>query len=174
MFSKVFFGLLAAGSVLAAPGGDSGSWGGEAECSTSCTTELCTQSSVYQKTTEVYETKTIYYPVTNWVPSKYDVTKTLTSTSTKQIVTSTPYTTVIWQPVTTETCIEVPYTSVCEEETKVAQVTSSATVSVCTEETAVPYTTQWVETSTTCATITAPAGGWGQGGWGGSSSAAGW
>jgi hypothetical protein len=174
MLSKAIFTLLAVGSALAAPGGGSDSWGEGEECQTTCTTELCTQSSVYQKTTEVYETKTVYYPVTNWVPSTYDYTKTLTSTSTKQIVTSTPYTTVIWQPVTYETCIEVPYTSVCEETTKVAQVTSSATLSVCAEETAVPYTTQWVETLTSCATVY-PSASWGQGGWGGSSSAkAGW
>lgn len=176
MLSKVILTLLAATSALAAPGGSGDSWGGEEECSTTCSTELCTESSVYQKTTAYEETKTIYIPVTNYATKTWAETKTYTSTETKTITTSTPYTTVIWQPYTTVSVCEEPYTTVCDESSVYPVYTSSATVSICTEETVVPYTSAWVETSTYCSTITqAPSSSWGNGGntWG-TSTASGW
>jgi len=162
MLSKIFFSLLAAGSALAAPGGG---WGDNGqECYTTCSTELCTQSTVYQKTTEVYETKTMYQPVTNYYPSTYAYTKTYTTSSASKVVTQKPYTTVIYQPYTYETWVAYPYTSVCYETKTVPAVTSSAYASVCTEQKVYPYTTAWVETQTTCNTVyPKETGGWGKG-----------
>jgi len=163
MFSKIFLTVIAATSVLAAPGG--GDWGsGYNQPSVSCSTSYCTSSSVYQQPTTIIESKTVYVPYTTYSESQYVETKTYTKTETSYITTSTPYVTTIWQPVTTSTVIEVPYPSVCTEETQVPVVTSSASVSVCTETSEVPYTTQWVETETICTTVA---------GWG-SSKSAGW
>jgi hypothetical protein len=149
MLSKIIFALAAASVALAAPGGY------EPDCYTTCYTELCTESTVYQKTTQYYSTKTIWQPVTNYVPSTYAYTKTYPGSKTSWIVTSTPvtYTTVIYKPVTYNTVVPEPSTSVCTEVTTVPVVTSSAYASVCTEESVYPYTAAWVETQTTCSTV---------------------
>jgi hypothetical protein len=154
MLSKIFFGLAAATAAFAAPGEAGGSWDNGADCYTTCSTELCSQSTVYQKTVPYYETNTQYQPVTKYVPSVYQYTQTLTSSSKVYKTTSTAYTTVIYKPYTYETWEAVPYTSVCAETKTVPVVTSTPYASVCTEYSTFPYTSAWVETSTYCSTVT--------------------
>jgi hypothetical protein len=170
MISSILITFVAAVSTaLAAPGYSEGdSWGNKAY--TTCSTSLCTSSSVYTQPTTIYETNTVYVSYTSYSESYVYETKTLTSTETKTITTSTPSVITTWIPVTTESLCEVPYTSVCTEETKVPYTTSSASVSVCPITSGVAYTTAWVATETVCST------GWSQGGWGNShsSKAGGW
>jgi len=156
MLSSILITFVAAAStVLAAPGGGD-DWGSKAY--TTCSTSLCTSSSVYTVPTTIYETSTIYIPYTSYSDVKVYETKTLTSTETKTITTSTPSVYTTWVPVVTESVCDVPYTTVCTEDTQVPYTTSSASASVCEITSGVAYTTAWVNTETICSTA------WSQGG----------
>jgi len=151
MLSSILITFVAAASTaLAAPGGGGDDWGSKGY--TTCSTELCTSSSVYTVPTTIYETSTIYIPYTSYSDVKVYETKTLTSQETKTITTSTPSVYTSWVPVVTESICDVPYTTVCTEETKVPYTTSSASASVCEITSDVAYTTAWVATETICST----------------------
>jgi len=167
MLSTIFVSLLAIGTAVAAPGagGDwtsQGGWG-----TTSCSTSLCTSSSVYQVPTTYYSTETIYVPYTTWSESEYYKTETLTETCTETYTSTSTWVVTYQTPVVYSSVSESSYLSTCTESTQVPVTSSSASTSVCTTSSEIPVTTQWVETQTVCST------GWNNGGWG-SSSQSGW
>jgi hypothetical protein len=121
---------------------------------TTCSTSFCTSSSIYTVPTTIYETATVYIPITSYDENYVTETKTLTSQETNIVTTYSPstITTTTWLPVITQSVIDVPYITLCTERSEVPYVTSSASLSVCEITSEVCYTTAWVETETICST----------------------
>jgi len=142
--------IIAVSAVFAAPGGGDGDWKKKAR--TTCSTSLCTSSSVYTKPTTIYQTKTIYVPYTTYSVSKVYNTKTLTRKSTKTITTSTASVITTYVPVVTYSVCDVPYTVVQTDKTWVPYTSSTASASICPITSGIPYTTSWVNTKTVCST----------------------
>jgi hypothetical protein len=139
--------IVAASTVFASPGPG---YGYNKYSYTTCSTSLCTSSSVYTKPTTIYQTKTIYVPYTSYSYAKVYTTKTLTSKSTKTITTSTASVITTYVPVISSSVYDVPYTTIYTENAQVPYTTTSASASVCPVTSGIPYTTSWVNTKTAC------------------------
>jgi hypothetical protein len=122
---------------------------------TTCSTSLCTSSSIFAVPTTIYETSTIYIPITSYRKANVTETKTLTSQRTKTVTTYTPstITSTTWLPHTTESVIDVPYTTALTEWTEAPYITSSPSVSICEITSEHRRTTAWVDTETICRTL---------------------
>jgi hypothetical protein len=155
------------GLAVALPGGESTGWGGsgqdhgQAPCTTSCQTSVCSKSSVTQVPSTWYVTKTTCVASTQTKEVPYYSTETLTKSVTKTVVVSYPST--VWVTSSSlSVCPEVYY-STCTETSKTAIPTSVCSNTVCPEVTQVPSTVAYASTETICKTKTAS---WGGNQWG--------
>jgi hypothetical protein len=129
MLSSIFFTLVSATVVLAAPGDYDYT---HKNVYTTCSASLCTKSAVETKPTVLYSTKIIYIPQTEYKKTQYLTTKTLTKKTT--------------------TVYDVPYETVCTEYTNVPYTVTKSSESICPITSSYAITKTYVETKTVCAT----------------------
>jgi hypothetical protein len=127
MLYSVFIPLIAATVALAAPGDYD-----HQKAYTTCSTSLCTKSSVETKPTTLYSTTIIYIPQTKYKQTSYLTTKTLVKKTTK--------------------VYDVPYETVCTEYKNVPYTITKSSESVCPTTSSYAITKTYIETNTVCAT----------------------
>ena len=127
--------------------------GGEAPCSTSCLTSVCTESSTTEVPLTEYITKTTCVASTLTSDVPYFNTETYTSTVSSTVTVS--YATTIWITTTSVSLCPEVYYSTCTETSQTLIPTSVCSNTVCPEITQVPSTIEYYSTQTTCQVQTA-------------------